>query len=225
MKPQKRKKRIPKIPEKRQNVIGKEDAKKILAADLKNIVAKVQAGKPLTSRERRTIRQAAEEKTIAKTVGELQALLGLTRSQYYKLKNKDGHPEGLDLEEWREFISLAQVGAAGSRHITPAELSQLKGRLLAERTARETIERKLKELKLEREAGGWIPFAEAEEAITRVLEPLNRLLDGIPKKYAMRVNPADSDHAEIMLREMVVDIKEQVIATRGQKISKRKGVK
>ena len=65
----------------------------------------------------------------------------------------------------------------------------------------------------------------AQAAITRVLEPVNRLLDGIPKSYAMRVNPQDADFAEEMLREMVQEIKGQVSDARGKKISKRKGVK
>jgi hypothetical protein len=131
----------------------------------------------------------------------------------------------LSLEAWREFVSVAEMTTDNGRAITPQEVGQLKARLLSERTKREEIERKLKELKLEREEGGWIPYEEAESAITRVLEPVNRLLDGIPKRYSMRVNPADSDHAEEMLREMVGELKEQIFTSRGKKISKRKGVK
>ena len=66
---------------------------------------------------------------------------------------------------------------------------------------------------------------EAKELVSRNLEPVNRLLDGIPKKYAMRINPSDADHAEVELREMLIDLKEQLVASRGAKISKRKGVK
>ena len=80
-------------------------------------------------------------------------------------------------------------------------------------------------MRLQREEGGWIPYEEAKEAITRILEPINRLFDGIPKRYAMRVNPADAEFAEEMLREMVQEVKEQIVAARGKKISKRKGVK
>ena len=66
---------------------------------------------------------------------------------------------------------------------------------------------------------------EAEDAVGRVLEPLASLLENVPKSYAMNCNPADPDHAEEMLREMVQDIKKQIQATRGKGIKKRKGVK
>jgi len=83
----------------------------------------------------------------------------------------------------------------------------------------------LKELKLERETANWVPMEAAQDAVVRVLEPINRLLEGIPKAYAMRVNPSDADYAEEMLREMVHEIKTQISQARGRKISKRKGVK
>jgi hypothetical protein len=210
---------------KKASVLDAESAQKVLDADLANILKKVKAGKPLSTRERRTVSAGLEEKEFAETVGELQGLLGLERNKYQKLKKLEGSPTDLNLEAWREFVSVAEMTTNNGRMITPKEVGQLKARLLSERTKREEIERKLKELRLEREEGGWIPYEEAEAAITRVLEPVNRLLDGIPKRYSMRVNPADSDHAEEMMREMVVELKEQIFTSRGKKISKRKGVK
>tara|TARA_Y100000593_G_C4218678_1_gene290634 strand:- start:507 stop:932 length:426 start_codon:yes stop_codon:yes gene_type:complete len=141
------------------------------------------------------------------------------------MKKKPGAPTDLDLEAWREFLSIGNLAQSNGKALTPEKIAQLKGRLLAERTAREKVERKLKELKLEREEGGWVPMDVAQETIRRVLEPVNRLLDSIPKAYSMRVNPTDSDHAEFMLREMVQELKGQISQDRGKKISKRKGVK
>ena len=205
--------------------ISEDAARKILDADLKNIVAKVAAGKPLTVTERGLVQQAAEEREQASTVKELLVLLNISKSTYYSLKKKPGAPSGMELEAWREFLSIGKMAQANGSPLTPEQIYQLKGRLLAERTAREKVERKLKELKLEREAGGFVPMEDAVASITRVLEPINRLLDGIPKAYAMRVNPQDSDFAETMLREMVQEIKGQISQARGGKISKRKGVK
>ena len=205
--------------------ISEAAAQKILDADLKNIVAKVAGGKPLTSGERALVQKASEERAIASTVKELQVLLNLTANQYYKQKKKKGAPIGLDVQAWRSFLSTAKLEVLNGAPLTPEQIHQLKGRLLAERTARESVERKLKEVKLEREAGSWVPMDAAHDAIVRVLEPINRLLEGIPKAYAMRVNPADADFAEEMLREMVHEIKTQISQARGRKISKRKGVK
>jgi hypothetical protein len=199
-------------------------AKKILDADVKNIVAKVSAGKTLTSRERATIEQATNEKEIATSVKELIAVLGIPRSSYYKHKKDPDCPADFSLDAWREFLSKKKLGLSG-KPLSPEEVAQLKGRLLAERTAREKIERKLKELKLEREQGGFVPMEQATEAITRVLEPINRILESMAKRYAARVNPGDADFGEEALREIVFEIKDQIVQARGDKISKRKGVK
>jgi len=164
-------------------------------------------------------------KAIASTVKELQVLLNLTPTQYYSQKKKKGAPISLDVQAWREFLSIGKLNALNGSRITPDQVTQLQARLLAERTAREGVERKLKELKLERETANWVPMEAAQDAVVRVLEPINRLLEGIPKAYAMRVNPSDADYAEEMLREMVHEIKTQISQARGRKISKRKGVK
>ncbi|MGB2194367.1 MAG: hypothetical protein ACPH54_07135 [Candidatus Poseidoniaceae archaeon] len=134
-------------------------------------------------------------------------------------------PQGNDLEEWRSYLEKKMDRPISSEIISPEEINQLKAKLLKERTGREAVERKLKEMRLEREKEGFIPFVEAQEIITRILEPLSRILEGIPKKYALRVNPSDPDHGEEMLREMVREVKSQVQDTRGTKITKRKGVK
>ena len=206
------------------NLLDAKSAKKILDADLKNIVAKVSSGKTLTTRERSIVQQATEDREQASTVKELCALLGLSTTAYYKNKKKPGAPEDLNLEAWKEFLSVNKLRMGGPI-LTAQEVIQLKGRLLAERAEREKIERKLKELKLEREQGGFVPFEEAKDAITRVLEPINRTLEAMPKRFAARVNPQDADFGEEALREMVHEMKEQIVEGRGKKISKRKGVK
>jgi hypothetical protein len=200
-------------------------ANKILEADLKNVVAKVASGKPLTTKERDLVERATQERKVAKSVKELMALLGISKSHFYRLRGRAGAPDGRDLEEWREFLSTQRMATMNGTPLSPEQIQHLKGRLLAERTGREKVERQLKELRFEREAGGWVPLEEASDAIRRVLEPINRLLEGIPKAFAMRVNPTDPDFAEEMLREMVADLKEQISLARGGKISKRKGVK
>lgn len=199
-------------------------ARAILEADLANIVRKVKDQKTLSSREREIVEAAAEVEADPKTILELVKAVGMPRSVFYRIRKLDGAPSGKNVEEWKRFYDEHRAMGNGSR-LSAGEIMNLKGRLLEERTKRETAERKLKEVRLLRETEGWVSMDAAAEAITRILEPVNRLLEGIPKAFAGRVNPADPDYAEEMLREMVADLKEQVQATRGKKISKRKGVK
>ena len=134
--------------------ISGDAAQRILDADLKNVVAKVAAGKPLSTSERSLVQQAGQERSQASTVKELLVLLDLKKSTYYLQKTTPGCPQGLDLEGWREFLSIGKMAQANGSPMTPEQIAHLKGRLLSERTLREKVERKLKELKLEREAGG-----------------------------------------------------------------------
>ena len=192
---------------------------------LKEIIAKSSKGKTLTARERKRIEKLAEETKTARTVTELFVLLKIPRTKFYQLRKKKGSPDNLNLDDWRHFVSHDKYMELETEVMSPEKIAFLRGRLLAEKAAREKIERQLKEIRLERELGGFVPFSEAEDAINRVLEPINRLLDSIPKAYSMRVNPTESDFAEEMLREMVRELKRQISLGRGGKISKRKGVK
>lgn len=201
------------------------DATKVLNADLANIVKKVQAGKTLTARERVIVEQAGKLIEKPLTWKALADRLEISPVTLWDWRKHDGCPKGRDVEEWEAFKLRKDSIGNGKGKFTLEEIADLKGSLLAERTKREKAERKLKELQLEREAEGWVPYEEAELAVARILEPLSSLLDNCPKAYAMRMNPKDADHAEEMLREMVEDFKRQIVAGRGKKITKRKGVK
>ena len=156
---------------------------------------------------------------------ELIKELAVSSSEFYRLAKLPDAPKNNILKDWQNFFSTARKSATSSSRISPDEINQLKAKLLKERAGKEEIERKLKEIKLEREEKGFVPFDEAQLAVTRVLEPIARLFSAIPKKYCLRMNPSDPDHAEEMLREMVEEIKQQIQSERGGKISKRKGVK
>jgi|TARA_R110001599_G_scaffold346932_1_gene572703 transcriptional regulator with XRE-family HTH domain len=203
--------------------VKKLEADKVLRANLANIVRKVQDGKPLNARETQLVSE--EGYGIAKplTWKELAKELNVSPVTLWQWRKNKDSPKGRAQDEWEIYKSAKQ--SLGYGKFSPEEIADLRGSLLSEKTKREHAERRLKELQLEREEKGWIPFEEAEQAISRVLEPISSLLGNLPKSYAMNVNPGDPDHAEEMLREMVEDIKKQIQATRGKTISKRKGVK
>tara|TARA_R110002020_G_scaffold57231_8_gene157715 strand:- start:867 stop:1484 length:618 start_codon:yes stop_codon:yes gene_type:complete len=201
------------------------DAEKILHANLVNVVRKTQAGTVLSQRELDLVQAQINEPEKQVTVKELCAALTISKPTYYEWKKDPEAPTDRGVQAWQEYKLKRQTLGSGSGQYTVQQLADLKGQLLAERTLRETAERKLKEIQLKRAEEGWVPLEQAETAIKRVLEPLSRLLDVLPKAWAMQVNPADPDHAESMLREMVGDVKQQMQAKRGVDISKRKGVK
>ena len=200
-------------------------AQKVLDADLANILRKVKAGKPLTARERVIVEGSAETQSKPLTWKALAAELGVSPVTLWDWRKDKAAPTSRKLEEWKQYQHNRQTLGNGSGKFTAEEIADLKGSLLSEKTKREKAERRLKELQLEREEKGWVPYEEAEAAVCRVLEPLSSLLENCPKAYAHRMNPNEPEHAEEMLREMVDDFKKQIAATRGANISKKKGRK
>ena len=203
----------------------KADAAKVLQADLANIIKKVSAGKTLTAKEREIVERSGSLVEKPLTWKALAAKLGVSPVTLWSWRKQKGAPSSRDPEEWEAFKLELQALGNGRGKFSLEQIADLKGSLLSEKTKREKAERRLKELQLQREEQGWVPFEEAESAIARILDPLSSLLENCPKAYAMRMNPSDPDHAEEMLREMAEDFKRQIQATRGKKISKKKGVK
>ena len=200
-------------------------ARQVLDADLANILRKVKAGKTLTARERVVVESSSKLTGPALTWKALAAELGVSAVTLWDWRKDPAAPEGRDANNWRAYQTRRESIGHATGKFTAEEIADLKGSLLSEKTKREKAERRLKELQLEREEKGWVPFEEAEQAVSRVLEPLASLLENCPKSYSMRVNPTDPSHAEEMLREMVADFKKQIAATRGTRITKRKGIK
>lgn len=200
-------------------------AQKVLDADLVNILRKVKAGKTLTSRERILVETSTQTTGKALTWKALAAEIGVSPVTLWEWRKDKAAPAGRDPEQWKAYQKDREAIGHATGKFTAEEIADLKGSLLSEKTKREKAERRLKELQLEREEKGWVPFEEAEQAVCRVLEPLASLLENCPKSYAMRINPSEPAHAEEMLSEMVDDFKKQIAATRGARIRKTKGVK
>jgi hypothetical protein len=178
-------------------------------------------------------KQTATEKELKSWV-ELAKQLNLSRPNLFKHRKKPGAPKTKHLGAWQKFLADVQIE---NGHFTLSEttlpetlpagldLGKLKLALLEARAGRERAERILKEMKVQRESDDWVLVSDAKESLNRILEPLSKLLTGLPKAWATRVNPADPDHAELILREAVDDLKTELQAGRGAKITKRKGVK
>ena len=165
---------------------------------------------------------------------ELAKRLNISRTVLTKHRKKPGAPKKKDLGAWQKFLAELEIENGHftlSKTTLPTtlpnglDLGKLKLALLEARAGRERAERILKEMKVQRESDDWVLVSQAKESLNRILEPLSKLLTGLPKAWATRVNPADPDHAELILREAVDDLKTELQAGRGAKITKRKGVK
>lgn len=202
-----------------------EQASKILEADTRNIVKKVQEGKVLSTKERSALTGIIDETEVASNVSELSKLLSVSRQSIYTWKELTGAPRDLNVEAWRCFIENREAqGGKGSGRIvlggksfSTQDMLDLRGLLLEEQTKRQISERKLKEIELAKAEKGWIPYSKAEEAIQRVMEPIAKLLTNFPKRYAIQVNPDDPSRAEKVLRECINEVIRQLHADRGEK--------
>lgn len=181
----------------------------VLQRNLQNIVAKVAAGKVLTTAEIDLLNSQARSKGGAPakgeiTVAELAKNLGITPKTIYHLRaNQDG-PQSVDLGEWREYLESRAAGQ-GSGGLTdmflPEELQKLRAKLLRAQAGKEDAVRKLREIELKQKTEGLVPIHEAKKAVRRVLGPLRELLDAMPKAAGAKCNPTDPVHAECAMRE------------------------
>lgn len=92
-------------------LISKKQADAILAADLKNVIRKVERGVTLTKEDRRVIAQAnGESAQIAHTYKELAEILGITKQGLHRWRQIEGAPRSEngehDIDAWRRFRAL-----------------------------------------------------------------------------------------------------------------------
>lgn len=149
-----------------------------------------------------------------KTFKALAEKLGVTPKYISDARKKDDSPKGRNLKEWQEYIATNKaLGGRGSnqqgkkritvagKDYTAADIVKLKSRLLDEQGKGEELKNRLKTLEIEQKEQGLVPKAEAQEAITKVLLPLRRSLDAMPRTIAHRANPQDPILAEKIIRD------------------------
>lgn len=213
--------------------LSPDQAAKVLEGDLANLIQKVKDGRPLSQPERKRLEEIKSQTKEAASVVELSKALQVSRQAIYNWQKEDGAPASLNVAEWKNWLAMREAAGKqgtgrlavdGSKY-TAEDIADFRGKLLKEQHLRQKAERKLKEIQLAKEEQGWIPVEEAQQIIRRTLEPLQRLLQNFPKRYAVQANPNDPDQGEAMLRECVEDLLRQVQVERGKDIKKRKGVK
>jgi len=123
-------------------------------------------------------------------------------------KENDNCPKAKDLEAWKLWVaqrSIDQEKGGGrisvdGREYTAQDIYDLKARLIAAQERRENAMAQIRELELQRMRDNLIPESEAAEALVKLLTPLRRLLDGLPRQIAAQANPQNPAIAELAIR-------------------------
>ena len=84
-------------------------------------------------------------------------------------------------------------------------MEELRQRLIDEQGRKEAAVASLKELELKMVKESLMPEAEATEAILKLLTPLRRLLDALPRMAAAQANPSNPSIAELAIRNSLDD--------------------
>ncbi len=90
--------------------------------------------------------------------------------------------------------------AVSGREYTAADIADLKAKLIAAQERRENAMGQIRELELAQKRDNLIPESEATEALIKLLTPLRRLLDALPRQVAAQANPANPNIAELAVR-------------------------
>jgi len=178
---------------------------------LSNIVAKVKDGKTLTAQESAFLDSQGKNNSSDRLDGdsviktsELVDLFGVTAQQITNLSNdkvisKISNGRYKAWESIRNYIRLLQKNRK-SKHGSGATMDELRKKLTEEQGRKESAVASLKELELRMKADALIPESEAAEKVIKLLTPLRRLLDGLPREVAALANPSNPQIAELAIR-------------------------
>lgn len=146
-------------------------------------------------------------KQIAEEIGVTQQTLSKWR------KNFDHCPKTKDLEAWKlwatEYANSQEKGggriAIDGKEYTAADIADLKAKLIAAQERRENAMAQIRELELQQKRDNLIPESEATESLIKLLTPLRRLLDALPRQVAAQANPQNPNIAELAIRNGLDD--------------------
>jgi phage terminase Nu1 subunit (DNA packaging protein) len=183
---------------------------------LSNIVAKVKDGKSLTAQESSFLESQSQDvspdrlgdDSIIKT-SELVDLFGVTAQQIANLAKdqvilKVSNGRYKSWQSIKNYIRLLQKNRK-SKHGSSASMDDLRKKLTEEQGRKEAAVASLRELELKMKAESLIPESEAAEKVIKLLTPLRRLLDGLPREIATMANPENPQIAELAIRNGLDD--------------------
>jgi transcriptional regulator with XRE-family HTH domain len=145
----------------------------------------------------------------AKTWKEIAERIGVTPQTLSKWRKQSPDcPAEKDIEAWEVWVTTranAQEQGGGriaidGREYTAADIADLKAKLIAAQERRETAMAQIRELELQQKRDNLIPESEATEKLIKLLTPLRRLIDSLPRQVAAQANPSNPNIAELAIR-------------------------
>jgi transposase-like protein len=147
-----------------------------------------------------------------KTWKSLAEALGVTQNTLTKWKreNAGNCPAEKNLEAWKTWMIDHKSEGKGSGRIaldgknyTKQDLIDLKGQLTGEQARRERAMANLRELEFRMKSESLVPQSEVSETLIKLLTPLRRLLDALPRQAARIANPQNPNVAELAIRNVL----------------------
>jgi hypothetical protein len=158
-------------------------AERARQTQIRNILAKLKSGKPLTAREQKIIDEASGKGQVAKTYDQLASMLGISRKSLTRWRQND--PDGCplpapngehDVERWRQYVE--------AKGMYPDENEvALKDQLLKEQ---------IRKLQLANDAmeERYVALAEVIAAMRPTVLAIRTALDAMPNRIAIKL-PGD----------------------------------
>lgn len=185
--------------------------------EVRNVLQKLKSGKTLSASERKIMdaHLASEDAPKeVKTWTQVAEALGVATNTLRAWRTEEGSPKSKDLTEWKRFITERKAGVEGKgsgrivvdgETYTEADIRRWKAKKLEGEAMKEEFAGKLRELEYRQKAENLIPESEAAEKIIKVLTPLRRLLDSMPRHCSAMANPQEPMIAELAMRNFLDD--------------------
>ena len=200
------------------NKIAQPSAKDLIRKrQFANIVAKVREGKSLTSAEQKFLddydeadqaqKQSVVDDEAVMRTSDLVDFLGISAVRVAELA-KDGvavkksHGRYYAAKTIQNYIRMLQKGRK-SAHGSSASMEELRQRLVDEQGRKEAAIASLRELELKMKAESLVPESTLTETLLKLLTPLRRLLDALPRQAARIANPQNPNVAELAIRNVL----------------------
>lgn len=175
--------------------------------ELQNIKRKLESGKTLSTVERRLVKEYDLERTGNKPLewNELAEKLGVGISTIKRRRREGGAPTTPDPDQWREYLNKTVKRSGPMAGEPTGDMAHLRARLTQEQTRKEAALASLRELELSMKENQLVPESDLAETMAKLLTPLRRLLDALPRAAAAQANPAKPMVAEKAIRQTLDD--------------------
>jgi|TARA_S200002703_G_scaffold18809_1_gene15365 transcriptional regulator with XRE-family HTH domain len=145
---------------------------------------------------------------------ELSEKLGVTPVTMSKWRSNDSTcpRDSKKLEDWKKWLQKKELSGKGSgrvavdgREYSASDIQDLKAKLIAAQERRENAMAQIREIELQQKRDNLIPESEATEKLIKLLTPLRRLLDALPRQISAQANPSNPNIAELAIRNGLDD--------------------